>query len=253
MIKFFRKIRQKLLSENKFSKYLIYAIGEIVLVVIGILIALGINNWNENNKTQQVTNDYLERLLTETQINLDKVEKEIEIEQNQINASKKILDMFHQERKSLRSKTIDSLISIVFSANAIDINSGIFTEGINSGKIGNLKSEKLRTALYGFVGLAEDLKRQEQIWNNDLNDVLGVFLYKNFNYRNMDNSFGKYKDKIGTTHFKDFNNLSLLNSMEFENHIDNRFYTNNGQLEIYQNLSSDLKKIENLIKNELKK
>ena len=50
MIKFFRKIRQSLLAENKFSKYLIYAIGEIVLVVIGILIALQINNWKENRK-----------------------------------------------------------------------------------------------------------------------------------------------------------------------------------------------------------
>jgi hypothetical protein len=48
MIKFFRKIRQRLLIENKFSKYLLYAIGEIVLVVIGILIALQINNWNED-------------------------------------------------------------------------------------------------------------------------------------------------------------------------------------------------------------
>ena len=52
MIKFFRKIRQKLLSENKFSKYLLYAIGEIVLVVIGILIALQINNWNESRKQE---------------------------------------------------------------------------------------------------------------------------------------------------------------------------------------------------------
>ncbi|NCQ59013.1 MAG: hypothetical protein GW794_14435, partial [Flavobacteriales bacterium] len=50
MIKFFRKIRQKMLKENKFSKYLLYAIGEIILVVIGILIALQINNWNENRK-----------------------------------------------------------------------------------------------------------------------------------------------------------------------------------------------------------
>ena len=50
MIKFFRHIRQRLLSENKFSKYLLYAIGEIVLVVIGILIALQINNWNEERK-----------------------------------------------------------------------------------------------------------------------------------------------------------------------------------------------------------
>jgi hypothetical protein len=51
MIKFFRRIRQSLLSENKFSKYLFYAIGEIVLVVIGILIALQVNNWNEKRKT----------------------------------------------------------------------------------------------------------------------------------------------------------------------------------------------------------
>ena len=50
MLKFFRKIRQKLLIENKFSKYLLYAIGEIVLVVIGILIALQINNRNEYKK-----------------------------------------------------------------------------------------------------------------------------------------------------------------------------------------------------------
>ncbi|MEH6779913.1 DUF6090 family protein, partial [Maribacter arcticus] len=50
MINFFRIIRQQLLAENKFSRYLLYAIGEIVLVVIGILIALSINNWNENRK-----------------------------------------------------------------------------------------------------------------------------------------------------------------------------------------------------------
>ena len=60
MIKFFRKIRQRLLTENKFSKYLIYAIGEIVLVVIGILIALQINNWNESRKLE---NDKLKLML----------------------------------------------------------------------------------------------------------------------------------------------------------------------------------------------
>jgi len=53
MIKFFRKIRQQLLTENKFSKYFIYAIGEIILVVIGILIALSINNWNEDRKDRK--------------------------------------------------------------------------------------------------------------------------------------------------------------------------------------------------------
>ena len=50
MISFFRKIRQHLLSKNRFSKYLLYALGEIILVVIGILIALQINTWNEQRK-----------------------------------------------------------------------------------------------------------------------------------------------------------------------------------------------------------
>ena len=53
MIKFFRNIRQNLIMENKTSKYLKYAIGEIILVVIGILIALQINNWNEGNKEKR--------------------------------------------------------------------------------------------------------------------------------------------------------------------------------------------------------
>ena len=54
MIKFFRKIRQKMLTENKFGKYLTYAIGEIILVVVGILIALQINNWNEQSKESKL-------------------------------------------------------------------------------------------------------------------------------------------------------------------------------------------------------
>lgn len=59
MIKFFRKIRYDLLTKNKTGKYLKYAIGEIVLVVIGILIALSINNWNENRKSNIEVNNYL--------------------------------------------------------------------------------------------------------------------------------------------------------------------------------------------------
>jgi hypothetical protein len=53
MIKLFRNIRKNLLNEGKTTKYLKYAIGEIVLVVIGILIALSINNWNSNRIKHQ--------------------------------------------------------------------------------------------------------------------------------------------------------------------------------------------------------
>ena len=59
MIKFFRKIREKLLTENKFNKYLLYAIGEIVLVVFGILIALSINNWQQDNNNKKLEKRYI--------------------------------------------------------------------------------------------------------------------------------------------------------------------------------------------------
>jgi hypothetical protein len=63
MIKLFRKVRQKMLTENKFSKYLIYAIGEIILVVIGILIALQLNSWKEINTERAVEKGYIVSLI----------------------------------------------------------------------------------------------------------------------------------------------------------------------------------------------
>lgn len=71
MIKFFRHVRQRLLSESKFSKYLIYAFGEIILVVIGILIALQINNWNDNRKSRVRINQILKKVHEELALNID--------------------------------------------------------------------------------------------------------------------------------------------------------------------------------------
>ena len=73
MIKFFRRVRQKLISENKFSKYLIYAVGEIILVVIGILIALSINNWNEVRKTASQEIKILNELKNDLETNLNEI------------------------------------------------------------------------------------------------------------------------------------------------------------------------------------
>jgi hypothetical protein len=78
MIKFFRRIRQKLLTENKFSKYLIYAFGEILLVVIGILIALQINNWNDRKKQHKTDIELLSNLKGEIVLDTLSISSQIE-------------------------------------------------------------------------------------------------------------------------------------------------------------------------------
>ena len=78
MIKFFRKIRKKLLTENKFSKYLIYAVGEIVLVVIGILIALQINNWNEQRKAKADERALYIRMIMDLKTDENRLNKHID-------------------------------------------------------------------------------------------------------------------------------------------------------------------------------
>ncbi|MBC8770501.1 hypothetical protein H4O18_21075 [Arenibacter sp. BSSL-BM3] len=103
MIKFFRKIRQRLLTENKFSKYLLYAIGEIVLVVIGILIALQLNNLNEESKNREFEKEILAQI--QENINNDKLAlKQIVNDFNKaITSSEKIL------QSEVSDKTEDSI------------------------------------------------------------------------------------------------------------------------------------------------
>ena len=79
MIKFFRQIRQSLLSEGKTRKYLLYAIGEILLVVVGILIALQVNNWNETRKEFKTENEFISSVRND--LNQDKEFIKLIIEQ----------------------------------------------------------------------------------------------------------------------------------------------------------------------------
>ena len=69
MIKFFRKIRQNLLNEGKTARYFKYAIGEIILVVIGILIALQINTWNQQRLDRKIESKYLRSIVDEINSN----------------------------------------------------------------------------------------------------------------------------------------------------------------------------------------
>ncbi|WP_445386478.1 DUF6090 family protein [Robiginitalea sp. IMCC44478] len=83
MLRFFRRIRQRLLTDNKVSKYLLYAAGEVLLVVVGILIALQIDNWNQDKKERQLERDLLTEIRNNLKGDLAKVEASIDL-QNEI-------------------------------------------------------------------------------------------------------------------------------------------------------------------------
>jgi hypothetical protein len=247
MIKFFRHIRQRLLSESKFSKYLIYAIGEIILVIIGILFALQINTWNTERLAIKESEEFSVRLLSEVRANIAATDKEILKEKTQISSTLAVLGMFNIERSLLRSRDLDSLIYILMGKNEIDLSLATLNEGLNTGKIPLIRSDSLRALLYGFPTSVQKVKDSEKVSNTDLNDFLSPFIYEHINFRAMDIAFSPYKDELGMTGFPEHNSLESLDFMKFENLIDNIYYNSNKQLEIYQELKLHLESLEKLL------
>lgn len=144
MIKFFRQIRQKFLEQNKIGNYLKYAIGEIFLVVIGILIALSINNWNEDQKLQKKEKLYLERLKEEALWNVDILDNQINLFET--NASK--LDSLAFLLSNAAPKNEQVRIPVApFFISAWLLKNSAYTELVSSGALGILSDIKLREML----------------------------------------------------------------------------------------------------------
>jgi len=116
MIKFFRRIRQSLIMENKTSKYLKYAIGEIVLVVIGILIALQINNWNENQKEIRLEKTIKTGIIKELKKNLQSIDNVIAFHKKKQQAYQSLPSDFEKTYVNNR-EILDSLVMIVINLN----------------------------------------------------------------------------------------------------------------------------------------
>lgn len=106
MIKFFRNIRRSLLNDGKTGKYLKYAIGEIILVVIGILIALQINNWNEQRKANKLLRTYEANIINELEEDLIAINKADSIIDVRIKSIENYMDYYASE-----SKNIDELVN----------------------------------------------------------------------------------------------------------------------------------------------
>lgn len=151
MIKFFRNIRQNLLNEDKTTKYFKYAIGEIVLVVIGILIALQINNWNQNRLNENLESQYYGRLLE------DLIEERINLQaasnySNQVIGHAKNAIAVFENYPDANPNPIDNLIDMYQASQLRDQNSASSTykELIASGQINLIQNDSLKTALIRF-------------------------------------------------------------------------------------------------------
>ncbi len=167
MINFFRKIRKKLADDNKPLKYARYAIGEIFLVVIGILIALSINNWNENQKTETKIKNSLIALRNDLVQDTVLIRERLPfiIEQYQLNESLRA-------RVAKPNATVDTLISIIrheFNPNwsvQVIYNTNTYNSLNQTGLIENL-SDSLKTNIKNFYNKKFSLMDRVEKSTND--------------------------------------------------------------------------------------
>jgi hypothetical protein len=197
MIKFFRHIRRHLLSESKFSKYLIYAIGEIILVVIGILIALQFNNWNESRKENILAKNYYKRLLSDLKADKEYANRYI----SRVDSS---LVLYDNYRKSYKKPNL-SLAEILKNLGTNDVltldlefKTKTIETLINTGDL-QILNPKIIDVITEYNGSKNQIEILARDNNEDVNDLLknfadkgGVLLYIE-NFPNQPELFKKFE------------------------------------------------------------
>ena len=178
MIKFFRKIRQNLLMENKTGKYFKYAIGEIVLVVIGILIALNINNWNEDRKDNRLEQNYLLKIHDEFKKNKKQFDHIISMHRQSYKSSDWII--LNHNKPDINIDTLRKhLLAFRYSYTYNPSKSSIDAV-INSGKLGVIRHNELSSKLIEWPELIADYQEEEIINRNFFDNILLPFDIKHF-------------------------------------------------------------------------
>ncbi|MEM8998974.1 MAG: hypothetical protein AAGB24_01825 [Bacteroidota bacterium] len=204
MIKFFRKIRRALLSENKFSKYLIYAIGEIFLVVIGILIALWLNNLNQQRIETQEREQLKIALIKELQQNKETFAsyQEYANECNKKNII--ILNISAGKQTDLPVDSIRKYVVDMFPDLGLRFNESIRKSASSAGQL-ELLTTKESTALAEYEALIENYKNARKIntvWKESNRDM--------FNYLSI------YKRNVNQNLEKRLPNTTLLSHPDYD-------------------------------------
>ncbi|MBO0322804.1 hypothetical protein J0X14_10885 [Muricauda sp. CAU 1633] len=253
MLKLFRKVRKQLIAEKKFRNYLIYAIGEIFLVVIGILIALAIDNANDNRIKREKEQVYLKGLKEEFETSKIKLEELIGYNKDSYEAAVTIVDLMDKQEPPSEEK----LSELFVTAFAYDIffnpNNSLLNEMINSGSLKDISNDTLRIQLTNWISFIDDIANQEKMLGEERNNTVNVFRDEGHSIRTILDYTGM-SEKLGIPNSKNpVSNLGALESIAFENNILLFIITSQStETEHYNPLLMSLNSILENINNEIK-
>ncbi|MBG7613026.1 hypothetical protein IU405_12285 [Polaribacter sp. BAL334] len=252
MIKFFRKIRQKLLEQSKIRSYFVYAFGEIVLVVIGILIALQINNWNDNRITKTNALKVSKRLLNETKNN----QKELALFILRVDKSKEcavqLLKRIGKDYQKQDEHFIDSLLLGTYSVYNYDFNTAVLDKVLSSGELSSIKNDSIEVFMYQIKTLQKGYELSENLLIQHINENIATFWNDKISMRKIDFQFSKTGKDIGDSQLEKIDNRAILGNLIFENIINDSYYLLTGLQRRYNELNNKLSKLIHAIEQQTK-
>lgn len=260
MLQFFRRIRRKLIDEGNLKKYLVYAVGEIVLIVVGIMIAIQLGNLNQNKNDSFREQRILADLKGEIKSNLQSVDRIIYEKQNIISICSLFLETTGKEATWNHSHNFDSLlIKTIVSGWKFNPENGVLSELINSGKLDLIKNNNLRYLLTSIPGHISKLQYEDEMVINDLHNIYLPFLSKHYPIRNtikfdagiMSDEQRNLLQQISDTQFRSSPD-SLLQNPQFENNINIQLLWVTFSLNLYYPLKEMYNEALILIESELK-
>ena len=180
------------METGKTGRYFKYAIGEIVLVMIGILLALQINNWNEHRKDRLKEQVILKQLKEDYQADLNQLEEKMEMRNTIIKSAYGIFNaMDHPDEVSR-----DSLIKDIADMSDDPTFDPIQNNLINSGNLSLITNEKLKRLLSNWSSDVVAVQEIEVIWSDKVNQQLDPVLAELGIARDVANSWMKDSDHI---------------------------------------------------------
>lgn len=156
MIKFFRTIRRKLLGENKFSRYLIYAFGEIFLVVVGILLALQFNNWNIESENSTKERWYLINIVEDIEYQKKALKDMIIDYEYAIETAKNLLRDYQELGTFTEIDSLNSKLNSLMTAVSFPNTNNTYQELVNSGQQTLISDKELSIEIIDFYLFCED-------------------------------------------------------------------------------------------------